>query len=164
MPGVRLRHDTLRAGFDTTLTFVVELPKPYPQPKTCNNCGKFHDNKAIHFDIDTEGYTILNTVSWEKWKDHLQLAGFQVVNEVKNPPNLRIGAVDKDRSRIVRRQVNGQIDGAISIQPEMNQYQSRDKIWKPFTPIFEKALEEDDRKQMAKKREKRTIYKLNGGN
>lgn len=164
MPGIRLHHRTLRAGEGAKLTFVVELPRPEGsvwQPKACSHCQKTHDEKCLHLHLDSNGDVIVGTKTWRTWKSHLELAGFCLLNEVPKPPDLLIGAVPKDKDRIVELRLNGHTD-APKIAPSLTAYQSRDVLWRPYEPVLEAIAEKTDRADMAKKRDKRRMFILPG--
>jgi hypothetical protein len=147
--GVRLHHPTLRAGEGTTLTYVVELPQPYsttPKPGArlrgeilCPTCGKTHANKAVHLRLDAHGDVIVSPAVFLALQSAF-LGGLEVANKVEDPPPLFIGAVAKDKERIVEMPLNRDETGAPIITPSRTKYQSRDLMEAPFEPIKEKVL------------------------
>ena len=78
MAGVRITHPTAR-----NVRFTVTDPNiPYDRPYQCNppefgGCGAVHLFKTHHL--------------YEKAKAHFLAAGFELANEVLNPPTLGIG-------------------------------------------------------------------------
>lgn len=85
------------------------------------------------------------------------MAGLELVNEVKEPPPLFLGAVHQDKSRIVEVPLDGQ-SIAPKIVPERTKYEGRDRLHRPFEGVILEALERDDRKQTKKRREKRRLF------
>lgn len=166
MSGVRLHHPTFRAAEGTTLTYVVELPLTFTVTKVggrdrgatpCPRCDKPHRNKSIHLDIDAQGDVIVAPAIYETLQTIPTMAGLELVNEVKNPPPLLIGAVPKDKARIVEAPLSG-LPAADIIMPATNRYENRDRMLKPYVPVIEAQEEHLDRKKTAKLREKRKLF------
>lgn len=95
MPGVRVHHKVFHGG-----TFVVEAGKPYAEPWICPRCNptkdgsvRMHFLKAHHITLDENGNGIISEGVLEAIRsaDPHNLAGLEVVNEVKDPPPLTIG-------------------------------------------------------------------------
>jgi len=83
MPGVRLRHSSLRS-----CVYAVDDPKrPYVSPLACSTCGGFHNVKTYHFSLDSDGSTIVSQTIAQRLRAMPDLAGFSIENEVKNPPD-----------------------------------------------------------------------------
>lgn len=167
MAGVRLHHPTLRAGEGTTLTYVVELPQPYsalPKPGAryrsdtpCPTCGKAHANKAIHLRLDANGDVIVAPDVYFALQTAF-LGGLELMNQVADPPALFLGAVHKDKERIVEVPLNRDNAAAPIISPERTKYEGRDRLEAPFLPLVEAALLADDKKRTKKLREKRRLF------
>ena len=147
----------MRSAEGSTFTFVVELPQVYPQPKMCPACSKVHANKAIHLRLDANGDVIVSPEVYGKLLG-VHLAGFELANEVKDPPPLFLGAVAKDKERIVEIPLNAQVQEQIA--PGRTQYESRDLIQAPYAPIIEARQDKQERKVWKRKRQKQRIYPL----
>lgn len=173
MSGIRL-HATdplLRAGEGATTTFVVELPlefklfKPGGRDRAnapCNACGTPHRRKAIHLRLDGNGDVIVAPDIYLSLLGVVGLVGPQgsltVVNEVKDPPPLVIGAVDKAKERIVGLPLNTAETPAATITPASTKYENEQRIWKPYVPVMDAERERLDRIETKKKREKRRLF------
>lgn len=167
MGGIRLHHPTLRAGEGTTLTYVVELPQPYATTSKpgarfrgetpCPACGKPHSNKAIHLRLDGNGDVIVSPDVYLALQTAF-LGGMEVVNEVSSPPPLAIGAVPKDKERIVEIPLNRDNAAAPIITPARTRYENRDRLWEPFRPVLEQKAEAEDRKKAKLLRLKRRLF------
>jgi hypothetical protein len=157
MSGIRLRHPALRAGEGTRLTFVVELPQPYPVAKQCPACLKPHANKAIHLRLDANGEVIVSREVYAALQTVPTMAGLELVDEVSNPPAQWIGAVAKDKERIVDAPLSGQPAAEI-ITPARTRFESRDRLLEPFKPLIEAKEEQADREATKKLREQRTLF------
>jgi hypothetical protein len=127
MAGVRLHHPTLRAGEGTTLTYVVELPLPMMTQRLCPVCGKVHGNKAIHLRLDGNGDVIVSTEVFAALLT-VFLGGLEVANEIDKPPPLFLGAVHKDKERIVEAPLNRDNTAAALITPARTKYENRDRL------------------------------------
>lgn len=55
----------------------------------CSRCHKFHENKTYHLDLDDTGSAIVSTTVLNRLKE-VGLAGFVIMNEVKNPPPITL--------------------------------------------------------------------------
>lgn len=183
MPGVRLHAtDPLYwSGDGATVTFVVETPQPFilrkPEGRDrgkepCRTCSTFdaydrpvnvvsHQRKAVHLRFDDRGDTI---VAHDIYMTLLGVPGLigpglalELVGEIKNPPELIIGAVDKMKERIIALPLNGQ-GPASKIQPSQNKYQGEQRIWKPYVPIMDAERERLDRIETKKTAERRRIF------
>lgn len=137
MPGIRLHHPTLRAGEGTTLTYVVELPQPMLTQRTCQACLKVHANKAIHLRLDAEGDVIVSPEVYVALQSAF-LGGMEVVNEVPNPPPMFLGAVEKDKERIVEMPLNRDTASAPLITPSRSKYENRDRLLKGLAALLKK--------------------------
>ena len=166
MSGIRLHHPSFRAAEGTTLTYVVELPLSFTVTKEggrdrsaepCPRCAKPHRNKSLHLDIDANGDVIVAPAIYAQLQTVPTMAGLEMVNEVKSPPPLFIGAVPKDKSRIVEAPLSG-LPAADLITPASNRYENRDRLLAPYQPVVEKLQDEFDRKQTKKQREKRKLF------
>ena len=160
MSGIRLRHPTLRAGEGTTLTYVVELPLEWEAVtptrnranEPCPTCAKPHRRKAIHLHLDSGGYVIVAVPIYEQLKTIPTMAGLELANEVPEPPPMSIGAVDRDKARIVEASAQD------FIVPGQTKYQARDKIQAPFVPLLDELNTKLDKVATKKKAEKRRIF------
>ena len=133
MPGIRLHH----AAF-ASCTYVVELPQLYPQPYQCPSCGKQHDRKAIHLNLDSEGDVIVSTEIYEKLKTAF-MAGLELANEIDNPPPLEVGAVDMPTKLIIEVPLNADQKSADFYVPGQTKYQGRDKVEAGFKRLLTRA-------------------------
>lgn len=86
MASIRLYHPTARSGMFT----FAHNKRPYRFPLLCGTCGKAHLVKTYHVQVDADGFAIVSGEVWEQMKRH-NTAGFQVSNEVTNPPALIVG-------------------------------------------------------------------------
>ena len=90
MAGVRIRHST-----ESSVTYtLVDGSRPYRAPVNCWRCGKVHEFKTYHFDLDGTGAAIVSKEIWEK----LQRIGgqpFSLEGEVKKPPKTIIGLASR---------------------------------------------------------------------
>lgn len=162
MAGIRLHHPTLRAGEGTTLTYVVELPQAYGQPYNCPACGKLHARKALHLRLDGNGDVIVSREIYLSLQQ-VYLAGLELVNEVPNPPPVSIGAVAKDKERIVESPLNRDNTAAEIITPARTKYEGRDRLEAPWRPVLERLNETLDRQKADELREKRRLYVIEKG-
>lgn len=151
MSGIRLHHPVFRAAEGSTLTYVVELPQPYPVPYDCPECQTPHAHKAIHLRLDGNGDVIVSQQVYLALQAVPLMAGLEVMNEVENPPPLFIGAVQKDAARIVSLPL-GQVVTENGIRPEVSKYEGRDKLWKPYQPLIDEAQDKAEREAHRKKR------------
>lgn len=85
MPGVRLKHPTLKS-----CTFTVIHTRRYVVPLLCPVCGHPHERKTYHLNLDSEGAVIVSQTVFERLKE-IGLAGMQLANEVLVPPPLTVG-------------------------------------------------------------------------
>lgn len=85
MAGVRIQHPTAKNGL-----FLVKHIRAYPHPLYCERCQEFHVRKTYHLELDADGCVIVSPVVLERLKE-IGLAGFRILNEVKNPPAITIG-------------------------------------------------------------------------
>lgn len=127
MSGIRLHHPTYRAAEGTTINYVVETPQAYPVPYDCPACNVTHARKAIHLRLDSNGDVIVSQPVYEALLAVPTMAGLVVENEVENPPDLVIGAVDKDKERIVSVPLNADETPADKITPASTKYENRVK-------------------------------------
>jgi len=112
MGGIRIRHKTLR-GVTLALRDMTErIDPPYP---VCSMCTLDIDNEATHvnhegyktrhFDLDSEGYVIVSEGVLEALHRHVDLGGFDISNEVKEPPpiNISMGAIASSKPVVQER-------------------------------------------------------------
>jgi hypothetical protein len=64
--------------------------RKHDTPLWCALCGKFHNVKTYHVKVDSEGFAIVSDEVWKMLKRH-NTAGFELANEVSNPPPIVIG-------------------------------------------------------------------------
>ena len=152
--GVRLHHPHF-----ASCTFVVELPKLYPEPYDCPSCKMTHLYKSIHLRLDANGDVLVNKGVYQTLLQ-VNLAGMQMMNEVREPPPLYVGAVEQPKYETQTAPLNGQ--NQRFYLPGSTKYESQDRMQKPFKPLLEKIAEVIDRKETAAKAEKRSIHVLNG--
>jgi hypothetical protein len=88
MPGIRLRHPTARNG-----VFIVKHTRAYKYPLFCERCHEFHPRKTYHLELDETGCVIVSEGVFKRLQE-IGLAGFEIVNTVKNPPPIRLGIPD----------------------------------------------------------------------
>jgi hypothetical protein len=85
MPGIRLRHPDYANALVT-----VPIPhRPLRPPHLCPTCNLTHAVKTYHLRLDDQGTVIVSATIYE-WLKEVGLAGFELVNEVKNPPPIRL--------------------------------------------------------------------------
>jgi len=133
MSGVRLHHPTLAAPPGGTLTFVVELESEWAnrRPRLCPKCAREHDRKAIHLTVDSHGDTIVSAAVLEQLRT-VFLAGFEVANEVENPPTQYVGAVDQSQLLVIENRLNGH-NPEPAYQPAVTKYESRDRLHRAWS-------------------------------
>lgn len=87
MPGVRIRHASLR----NCVTTVVH-PRPYLAPLLCGACKRTHLTKTYHLDVDDDGCSIVSQLVLHRLKEAGAIGpeGFEIENEVKDPPTIRL--------------------------------------------------------------------------
>ena len=178
MPGIRLHatNPLLRAGEGATTTFVVELPLEFRLTKPggrdrgsmpCQTCGTPHRRKAVHLRLDSNGDVIVAPDIYTSLLGVPGLLGapgstpapqLEVHNAVKDPPPLKIGAVDKAKERIVQQPLNQDKTPAQAITPASTKYENEQRIWRPFVPIMDAERERLDRKETKARREKRRLF------
>jgi hypothetical protein len=183
MAGIRLHatNPLYWSGEGSTVTFVVETPlemklfKPGGRDRSkepCRTCSTFdafgnpqqavtHPNKAVHLRFDARGDAI---VAHDIYMTLLGVPGLigpglalEMVEEIKDPPPLFVGAVDKSKERIISLPLNGQAP-ATKYSPSQTKYQGEARIWKPYVPVMDRERERLDRIETAKTAEKRTIF------
>jgi hypothetical protein len=175
MAGIRLhaKDPLLRAGEGSTTTFVVELPlefklwKPGGRDRAlapCMTCGTPHRRKALHLRLDGNGDVIVAP------DIYVSLLGsgvvgqvgspLEVVNEVAEPPPLSIGAVDRDKERIVALPLNTDQTPETKVVPGSTKYEGEQRLWKPWVPIVDAAKERIDRIETKKTAERRRIFDM----
>jgi hypothetical protein len=183
MGGVRLHatNPLYWSGDGTTVTFVVETPlefklfKPGGRDRSkepCRTCSTFdayglpaqvvtHARKAVHLRFDSRGDTIVAPDIYTQLLGVPGLIGpglaLEMVEEIKDPPPLFVGAVDKAKERILALPLNGHAP-ADKITPEQTKYQGEQRIWKPYVPVMDRERERLDRIETKKLRERRRIF------
>lgn len=86
MAGIRIRHPK-----ESSVTYtIVAGDRPYKEPVACWRCGRTHEFKTYHFDLDATGAAIVSVEVWEKLQ---QIPGqpFTLEGEVKKPPKRFVG-------------------------------------------------------------------------
>jgi hypothetical protein len=63
---------------------------PHPANPACRHCGRPHECKTYHFQLDAEGTIIVSTTIWQRLLAMPDRGGFELVNVVANPPTQRI--------------------------------------------------------------------------
>jgi hypothetical protein len=93
MPGVRVQHPTARNVRYT----VEELNTFYPPPgylctpPELGGCGRLHERKAHHLNLDETGAAIISAGVIARIGARLALDGFSVTNVVADPPAIGVG-------------------------------------------------------------------------
>lgn len=150
--GIRLHHPVLRAPANGVLTYVVELEKEWAarRPRLCLHCSERqqdgtvirrveHDRKAVHLKIDSNGDTVVSTDVLEKLRS-VFMAGFEVANEIVNPPTQYIGAIDQPQLLVVENRLNADQNPEPVYRPALTQYQSRDRLHRALARSIGKFL------------------------
>lgn len=162
MASIRLRHPTFR-----NCNYVVELSTPMHNPagKFCPKCNRgrrpddpiIHKQKSIHLDLDSEGYCFVAEGILKLLRTVPTMAGLEVVNETFNAPGQMVGAVAAPQQETV---IPGRQPFYI---PEKTKWEA-DRLVTSFwaKQLLLPIVERWDRKQTAKRAEKRTIFKLEG--
>lgn len=138
----------------------------------CQACSEFdaygrptkivtHARKAQHLRFDSRGDTIVAPEVYAKLLTVPGLIGpgmaIELVGEVKDPPPLKIGAVDKAKERIIALPLNGDAP-ASKIQPAQSKYEGEKRILAPFVPVMDAERERLDRIETKKRSEKRKLF------
>ncbi len=85
MAGIRLRH----LDYANCLVTVPIPHRPFRTAYLCPTCNKAHAVKTYHLNLDDQGSVIVSTTIYERLKE-VGLAGFELVNEVRDPPPIRL--------------------------------------------------------------------------
>jgi hypothetical protein len=86
VPGIRLRHPTLR-----NQVYTVGVPhRRYLSPYQCPRCQVEHHVKTYHFVLDADGAVIVSTEILRRLQEVPGIAGLLVENEVKEPPKQKV--------------------------------------------------------------------------
>lgn len=96
MSGIRIWHPTARAG---QFTF-AHNNRPYRlwnrvlkrhenYALACPACGKLHQVKTYHINVDDSGFAIVSPVVWNFMREYGS-SGFEIANEVQSPPPMVI--------------------------------------------------------------------------
>lgn len=72
---------------------------PSPHNPTCQTCGRPHECKTYHFQLDAEGTVIVSTEIWRHLLAMPDHGGFEPVNVVMRPPTQGL-VVPPARARI----------------------------------------------------------------
>lgn len=96
MAGIRIWHPQARSGIFTFAqnqrpyqTWNPVLKKHEHTPILCLQCGKLHAVKTYHVSVDTDGFAIVSETVWQRMGEYGAF-GFQMANDVSNPPPLRV--------------------------------------------------------------------------
>jgi len=81
LSGLRL-HNPAASSVTYTL---VDGSRPYQQPIECWRCGRTHEFKTYHLDLDATGHVIVSAEIWDRLQ---RIPGnpFTLESEVKKPP------------------------------------------------------------------------------
>lgn len=60
--------------------------RPSPHNPTCRMCGRVHECKTYHLQLDAEGTAIVSTTVWARLQAMPDHGGFEPVNVVAKPP------------------------------------------------------------------------------
>jgi hypothetical protein len=63
---------------------------PHPQRPACRLCGRPHEFKTYHFQLDGEGTIIVSTEIWQRLLAMPDHGGFEKVNVVAKPPTQQL--------------------------------------------------------------------------
>lgn len=165
MSGIRLHHPLYKAAVGSTLTYVIELELAWPSKpggrvrsaEPCNDCGKLHLRKALHLRLDHHGDVIIAKPAWESNRVRLLAAGMEVANEVAKPPPLYLGN-GWEKREIVEFALNTDQTPNGKVEPGKTKYEARDAIQEVLQPVIDAKLEIKDRKETAKRKQKRTLF------
>lgn len=79
----------------------VPTDRPLGRPVHCRRCGEPHTVKHYHVTLDSEGNSIVSDTVWDRLRE-IGTHQFVVLNEVKNPPALRVGFDNRIRRSDLR--------------------------------------------------------------
>lgn len=60
---------------------------PHPANPVCRICGRPHECKTYHLQLDAEGTVMVSTIVWENMSKLFDHGGFEPVNVVAKPPD-----------------------------------------------------------------------------
>jgi hypothetical protein len=60
---------------------------PHPANPVCRLCGRPHEFKTYHLQLDAEGTVMVSTTIWENMLKLFDHGGFEPVNVVADPPD-----------------------------------------------------------------------------
>ena len=63
---------------------------PHPDNPVCRLCGRPHEFKTYHLQLDAEGAVMVSTTIWENMLKLFDHGGFEEVNVVAEPPDQHI--------------------------------------------------------------------------
>lgn len=141
MAGIRLHHPTIMAPVGAVVTYVVELEKEWAnrRPRLCKSCDRFHDRKAVHLKLDSNGDTIVSAAVLEQLRT-VYLAGFEVANEIENPPTQYVGAVEQPKLLVVENRLNADQTPEPAYRPPITKYESEAKVHRGLIEGFRRFL------------------------
>lgn len=87
MPGIRLRHPSLRGVMFTLIHFGRPLEVPYLCSGVCN---AWHHHKTYHLDLDQNGERVVSETVLERLTE-ADIAPLQVIGREADPPPLLVG-------------------------------------------------------------------------
>lgn len=96
MSGVRIRPQPERLPPESAygrLIIVRDVTRPLPPNKdrgVCRLCGRPHDCKTYHLQLDGDGTTLVSETIWAQLQKLYDRGGFELCNEVKEPPTQSI--------------------------------------------------------------------------
>jgi hypothetical protein len=64
--------------------FTVETPRRYTVPYLCSTCGRAHELKTYHLDLDGVGDVVVSESVYERLRE-VDFAGMKVLGEVRDP-------------------------------------------------------------------------------
>lgn len=98
-PGIRIRHATLRDGMGLIQEPIAIEPYLCPRCLPVYPAYATHEFKTHHVMLDAEGFGIVSPVVWAIIQRQPNAAGFVMINEVADPPPIRIhtGMLGQDK-------------------------------------------------------------------
>ena len=105
--GIRIRHTTLSGVLLAVRDLTNRIDPPYPACSRCLLPAPGHEGyKTRHFDLESDGTTIVSQGVYDTLLDHIDHGGFDLsdVNPVLNPPaqGISVGGNGQATSNNVR--------------------------------------------------------------
>jgi hypothetical protein len=113
---------------------------PMMTQRLCKACGKTHGNKAIHLRLDGNGDVIVSEEIFAALQA-VFLGGLEVANGVSAPPTTFLGAVTKDKERIIDAPLNSDNAASPLITPARTKYENRDRMLRALRELTEALTE-----------------------